>query len=37
VIAGADHRLTDPDHRREALERSREWLHHHLASQRTSP
>lgn len=37
VIAGADHRLTDPDHRREALEQSRRWLRHHLAPQRTSP
>lgn len=37
VIAGADHRLTDPDHRREALEQSRRWLRHHLAPQSTSP
>ncbi|HTI54698.1 MAG TPA: alpha/beta fold hydrolase [Verrucomicrobiae bacterium] len=37
VIAGADHRLTDPDHRREALEQSRRWLRDHLAPQRTSP
>jgi fermentation-respiration switch protein FrsA (DUF1100 family) len=36
VITGADHRLTDPDHRREALEQSRRWLRHHLP-QRTSP
>jgi len=26
LIAGADHRLTDPDHRREAVTRSLEWL-----------
>ena len=26
LIAGADHRLTDPDHRREAITRSLEWL-----------
>jgi len=37
VIAGADHRLSDPDHRREALEQSRRFLLHHLASQRTAP
>ena len=30
VIAGADHRLTDPDHRREAVEESRRWLSTHL-------
>jgi dipeptidyl aminopeptidase/acylaminoacyl peptidase len=30
VIAGADHRLTDPDHRREAVEESRRWLSRHL-------
>lgn len=30
VIAGADHRLTDPDHRREAVEESRRWLSSHL-------
>jgi fermentation-respiration switch protein FrsA (DUF1100 family) len=40
VIAGADHRLTDPAHRAEALDRSRRWLTRHLpgsppASQRT--
>jgi fermentation-respiration switch protein FrsA (DUF1100 family) len=37
VIAGADHRLSDPDHRREALERSRRFMLHHLGSQRTAP
>ena len=37
VIAGADHRLSDPDHRREAVEQSRRFLLHHLASQRTAP
>jgi fermentation-respiration switch protein FrsA (DUF1100 family) len=37
VIAGADHRLSDPDHRREALEQSRRFMLHHLASQRTAP
>ena len=37
VIAGADHRLTDPDHRREAVEQSRRFLLHHLALQRTAP
>ncbi len=31
VIAGADHRLSDPGHRQQALERSREWLLFHLA------
>ena len=31
VIAGADHRLSDADHRREALEESRRWLLAHLA------
>jgi len=30
VIAGADHRLSDADHRREALEVSRRWLLAHL-------
>ncbi len=30
VIAGADHRLTDPAHRREAVEESRRWLLAHL-------
>jgi hypothetical protein len=30
VIAGADHRLSDPAHRREALDVSRRWLTHHL-------
>lgn len=33
VIAGADHRLSDADHRREALEESRRWLLAHLAHQ----
>jgi uncharacterized protein len=37
VIPGADHRLSDPDHRREALEQSRRFMLHHLASQRTAP
>jgi len=37
VIAGADHRLSDPDHRREALEQSRRFMLHHLGSQRTAP
>ena len=37
VIAGADHRLSDPDHRREALEQSRRFMLHYLASQRTAP
>ena len=37
VIAGADHRLSDPEHRREALEQSRRFMLHHLASQRTAP
>ena len=32
VIAGADHRLTDPAHRRDALDASRRWLAHHLRS-----
>jgi dipeptidyl aminopeptidase/acylaminoacyl peptidase len=31
VIAGADHRLSDADHRREALAESRRWLLAHLA------
>jgi dipeptidyl aminopeptidase/acylaminoacyl peptidase len=31
VIAGADHRLSDANHRREALEESRRWLLAHLA------
>ncbi|HZP36760.1 MAG TPA: alpha/beta fold hydrolase [Methylomirabilota bacterium] len=31
VIAGADHRLTDPGHRAEALARSRDWLTRHLS------
>jgi hypothetical protein len=35
VIAGADHRLTDPGHRAEALDRSRRWLTQHL--QGTAP
>ena len=26
IIPAADHRLTDPDHRRQAVERSRDWL-----------
>ena len=26
VIAGGDHRLTDPDHRAEAIAASRAWL-----------
>ena len=30
VIAGADHRLSDPDHRREAVEESLGWLSAHL-------
>jgi fermentation-respiration switch protein FrsA (DUF1100 family) len=30
VIAGADHRLTDPVHRAEALDQSRRWLSRHL-------
>jgi fermentation-respiration switch protein FrsA (DUF1100 family) len=30
VIAGADHRLSDPAHRGEALEASRRWLAAHL-------
>jgi dipeptidyl aminopeptidase/acylaminoacyl peptidase len=30
VIAGADHRLSEPAHRREALEESRRWLLAHL-------
>jgi fermentation-respiration switch protein FrsA (DUF1100 family) len=30
VIAGADHRLTEPAHRREAVEESRRWLLAHL-------
>jgi fermentation-respiration switch protein FrsA (DUF1100 family) len=30
VIAGADHRLTEPGHRREAVEESRRWLLAHL-------
>jgi hypothetical protein len=30
VIAGADHRLTEPTHRREAVEESRRWLLAHL-------
>jgi alpha-beta hydrolase superfamily lysophospholipase len=30
VIAGADHRLSDPGHRREALQESRRWLAAHL-------
>jgi fermentation-respiration switch protein FrsA (DUF1100 family) len=37
MIAGADHRLTDPSHRGEALARSRGWLLHHLAPHRTAP
>lgn len=31
VIAGADHRLTDPGHRAEALEQSHRWLARHLS------
>ena len=31
VIAGADHRLTEPTHRREAVEESRRWLLAHLS------
>jgi len=34
VIAGADHRLTEPLHRLEALERSREWFTQHLLRER---
>lgn len=30
VIAGANHRLTDPGHRREGVEESRRWLSTHL-------
>ncbi len=30
VIAGGDHRLTEPAHRAEALRRSRDWLAKHL-------
>jgi alpha-beta hydrolase superfamily lysophospholipase len=30
VIAGADHRLTEPTHRREAVEESQRWLLAHL-------
>ena len=42
VIPGADHRLTDPGHRAEALDRSRRWLTRHLsdshaAAQGTAP
>jgi hypothetical protein len=41
VIAGADHRLTEPMHRREAVEESRRWLLAHLPQTapagRTSP
>ena len=41
VIAGADHRLTEPTHRREAVEESRRWLLAHLPQTapagRTSP
>lgn len=31
LIAGADHRLSEPAHRREAVRRSAEWLGRHLA------
>lgn len=31
VIEGADHRLSDPGHRREATARTRDWLRLHLA------
>jgi alpha-beta hydrolase superfamily lysophospholipase len=34
VIAGADHRLSEPRHRREAAEESRRWLQRYL---RTAP
>ncbi len=34
VIAGADHRLTEPLHRLEALERTREWFTQHLMRDR---
>ena len=34
VIAGADHRLTEPLHRLEALERSREWFTQYLMRER---
>ena len=41
VIAGADHRLTEPAHRREAVEESRRWLLAHLPlaapADRTAP
>ena len=40
VIAGADHRLSDTAHRREALEESRRWLLTHLPlapADRTAP
>ena len=41
VIAGADHRLSEPAHRREALEESRRWLLGHLPlaapADRTTP
>jgi fermentation-respiration switch protein FrsA (DUF1100 family) len=41
VIPGADHRLSDTDHRREALAVSRRWLLAHLplavAAARTAP
>jgi hypothetical protein len=30
VIAGADHRLTEPAHRRDAVEESLRWLLAHL-------
>ncbi len=35
VIAGADHRLSDPDHRREAIAVSRRWLSAHLPDRST--
>jgi dipeptidyl aminopeptidase/acylaminoacyl peptidase len=34
VITGADHRLTEPVHRLEALERTREWFSRHLVRER---
>jgi uncharacterized protein len=34
VVPGADHRFSDPGHRREALEASRRWLTAHLAPPR---
>jgi len=37
IIRGADHRLTDPLHRLEAVEQSRGWFARHLAPRRLTP